>query len=175
MLMQRSSKQGAKLLERREMVRRRRAGADYVAEDPLLLPLNMSDGKRKWIFWLCYFNILRCFLYGLTSGGLNYLTEEASNTYFPIDPNDTSEKAFRNINFYLHYLVSFAPGIIFSFLEALIISYDFLATAISLTNAVDVSLYKEPMDPIRIFISNAITAEALELGHPNNIRCVGSV
>ena len=33
---------------------------------------------------------------------------------------------------YVHYLLSFGPGIIFSFIEALTMSYDFLASAIQL-------------------------------------------
>lgn len=166
-----ASKKGAQILERREMQRRRRAGMDYIYNDPLLEPIVYAPGNRRWIFWLCYFNIARCFMYGLASGGLNYLTEEASNKYFPINEDEAaSTKALSNYKLYLHYLTSFAPGIIFSFIEALVISYDFLATAISLTNTVNVSLYKEPMDPLRVFICNAITAEALELGHPNNVR-----
>ena len=71
---------------------------------------------------------------------------------------------------WVHYALQFGPGVIFSFIEALVISYDFLATAIALTKVVGISLWREPMDALRVFVSNSITAEALELGHPNNIR-----
>lgn len=164
-----ASKQGAKVLERREMIRRRQGSMDFTSEDPLLQPIAFTPGKIRWIFCLCWFNIIRCFVYGLTSGFLNYGTEIVSTTYFPINPDATPN--FNDYNLYVFYLISFGPGFIFSFIEALTISYDFLSTAIRITNSVDVSLYKDPMDPIRVFICNAIISEALELGHPNNVRC----
>jgi hypothetical protein len=52
--------------------------------------------------------------------------------------------------------------------DALIIYYDLLKTSLNIAEIAGLRLY--PLDPVRLFVSNSIMAEALELGHPAYVR-----
>ena len=114
----------------------------------------------------CWFCILRCTAYGMGSGGLNVVFEQQSNR-FPITGNEPSG-AFAHYNVWVHYIIAYLPSIIVSFIEALIIYYDLLRTALNVAEIGGLKLW--PADPVRLFVSNSIMAEALELGHPSYQR-----
>lgn len=120
------------------------------------------------IFLCCWFCVVRCTCYGLGSGGFNVLFEQASNKYFAIDEEDTPLNAYTNYVVWVHFVIQYIPSIIVSFIEALIIYYDLLKTALNIAEIANLKLY--PLDPVRLFVSNSIMAEALELGHPSYAR-----
>lgn len=171
LMISRSSKKTAEKLAKATLRKRRRLGLqNQLEEDPLLQPIELTPNKRRWLFTLCYFCVARCAAYGVASGGLSVLLGRVANQYFPVDEENTDPNQLKKWEVWVHYILAIGPGIIFSFIEALTISYDFLATAISLAAVANIPLYKDPLDPLRVFTANAIMAEALELGHPNNTR-----
>ena len=115
----------------------------------------------------CWFCILRCTAYGIGSGGFNVLFENASNKYFPIS-EDAPTGAFAHYQVWVHYIIQYVPSIIVSFIEAMVIYYDLLRTGLAVAEIAGLKLW--PVDPVRLFVSNNIVAEALELGHPTYLR-----
>jgi hypothetical protein len=115
----------------------------------------------------CWFCVLRCTSYGIGSGGLSVLFEQLSNQYFPISENEPAG-AYEKYNVWVHYIIAYLPSILVSFIEAMVIYYDLLRTSLAIAEIAGLKLW--PLDPVRLFVSNSIVAEALELGHPTYVR-----
>ena len=166
-----SSKSTAAVLQKKSLRRRRQVGLhETPAEDPLMLPFELTRAARIWIWVICYSCIFRCSVYGLASSGFSLLCTRAADQYFPINEADQSGNAYSHWQLWVHYIIAYGPAVVLSFIEALVICYDFLATAVGIAREAKVPLYKDPIDPLRVFTARAITNSALELGNPNNQR-----
>ena len=157
----------AELLDEKEIEERQKQDGILDARD-VASPGAFTPAITLRIFLCCWFCVFRCTAYGLGSGGFNVLFEQASNKYFPVSENSPPAGAFGNYVIWVHYIVQYVPSILVSFIEALIIYYDLLKTSLNIAEIAGLKLY--PLDPVRLFVSNSIMAEALELGHPAYVR-----
>ena len=157
----------AEFLDEKEIEERQKQDGILDARD-VASPGAFTPAVTLRIFLCCWFCVFRCTAYGLGSGGFNVLFEQASNKYFPISEDSPPAGAFGNYVLWVHYIIQYVPSIIVSFIEALIIYYDLLKTALNIAEIAGLKLY--PLDPVRLFVSNSIMAEALELGHPAYVR-----
>jgi len=115
----------------------------------------------------CWFCVVRCLCYGVGSAGLAVLFEKLAKENFPVSENPDGT-TFSGGQLYKNFAVTYAPAIFVSFLEAMVIYYDLLRTALTVAQIAGLKLW--PADPIRTYVSNSIIAEALELGHPTYVR-----
>ena len=157
----------AEFLDEKEVEEKQKQDGILDARD-VASPGAFTPAVSLRIFLCCWFCVFRCTAYGLGSGGFNVLFEQASNKYFPISEDSPPAGAFDNYVIWVHYIVQYVPSILVSFIEALIIYYDLLKTSLNIAEIAGLRLY--PLDPVRLFVSNSIMAEALELGHPAYVR-----
>ncbi len=115
----------------------------------------------------CWFCVVRCTAYGVASGGLAVLFEKLAKDNFPI-PEDPPTSMFGKAVLWVHFIITYAPAVTVSLIEALIIYYDLLRTALVVAQIAGLKLW--PQDPVRTYVANSIVAEALELGHPAYVR-----
>jgi hypothetical protein len=165
-LLERKGKRVAETLELKEREQQRRA--DGILDNRVALGVGaLSPMAVLRVTLCCWWCILRCTSYGIGSGGFSVLFEQASNKYFPITENEPTG-AFAHYVVWVHYIIAYLPSIIVSFIEAMVIYYDLLRTALAVAEIAGLKLW--PLDPVRLFVTNSIVAEALELGHPTYVR-----
>ena len=166
-LLEQKGREVADLLDNKAVEEQRKKDG-ILDQRNVAVPGSFTPAVTLRIFLCCWFCVFRCTAYGLGSGGFNVLFEQASNKYFPISEDNTPASAFGGYVLWVHYIVQYVPGILVSFIEALIIYYDLLKTALNVAEIAGLKLY--PLDPVRLFVSNSIMSEALELGHPAYVR-----
>jgi hypothetical protein len=166
-LLEQKGREVADFLDNKAVEDQRKKDGILDARD-VAVPGAFTPAVTLRIFLCCWFCVFRCTAYGLGSGGFNVLFEQASNKYFPISEDNTPASAFDSYVLWVHYIVQYVPSILVSFIEALIIYYDLLKTALNVAEIAGLKLY--PLDPVRLFVSNSIMSEALELGHPAYVR-----
>jgi len=112
--------------------------------------------RRSWYF------AFRCFLLGLFSGIVGAIFEVVAMELYPPDDSLTSKTTI------MHYFIMFFPMGVAGIIEVLVMYYDGLCIAVTMSLDMGVGLF--PIDAERAFIMNAIIKEALELGHPTDIK-----